>query len=222
MYLNKGFAFRHSKDREATHPQNGARVIHSFHTQKVHSTNSVNEVIMKHESRNKFNLIFVAAIMGWVLAGLPGGAFAQNINTPEHFPDPKFRAAVEKFMGVAPGGAFTAEQAAAKTGELNCASMGITQMKGIEFFRNLTGLQATFNQFTEIDLSNNLKLQDLQTGENRNLRFLDVTKNVELISINMWSHPYIKSIDLSHNIKLEFLYYHHTNISEIDLSKMLD
>ena len=172
---------------------------------------------MKHESRNKFNLIFVAAIMGWVLAGLPGGAFAQNINTPEHFPDPKFRAAVEKFMGVAPGGAFTAEQAAAKTGELNCGGMGITNSKGIEYFINLDTLSAGWNLFTSIDLSKNIGLVTIRLNDNL-LKSLDVSKNINLGYLDIPRNKLI-SIDVSHNQKLIHFWVPHNDISKLDLSK---
>lgn len=36
-------------------------------------------------------------------------SFGQHINTPDNFPDPNFRAFVEEYMGVEPGGEFTAE-----------------------------------------------------------------------------------------------------------------
>ncbi len=44
----------------------------------------------------------------------------QNINTPDNFPDPNFRTAVEVFMRVESGDEFTAENVALMTGPLIC------------------------------------------------------------------------------------------------------
>ncbi|HPP02351.1 MAG TPA: IPT/TIG domain-containing protein [bacterium] len=100
-----------------------------------------------------------------VLTGL-NFVSAQNINTPEHFPDPHFRTAVEWFMEVPEGGAFTAPEAAAKTGMLHCAFMEIQDLKGIEFFTGITGLVCCLNAITHLDLSKNAALEWLDCSFN--------------------------------------------------------
>lgn len=72
----------------------------------------------------------------------------RNINTPENFPDPNFRAAVEEFMGVAPGEAFSAQEAAAKTGPLDCRALGIKDMTGLEYFVRIRRVQCGNNEIT--------------------------------------------------------------------------
>ena len=75
-------------------------------------------------------------------------ALTQNINTPENFPDPNFRAAVEEFMGVEPGGEFTAAEASIKDGRLDCMLRDIKDMTGIELFPSLTVLYCNWNQLS--------------------------------------------------------------------------
>ncbi|MFB3788239.1 MAG: IPT/TIG domain-containing protein [bacterium] len=91
---------------------------------------------------------------------------AQNINTPEQFPDPNFRAAVEWFMEAPEGGAFSAPEAAAKTGTLDCAFLEIQDLKGIEFFTGITGLICPLNSLTSLDLSQNVLLERLDCSFN--------------------------------------------------------
>jgi hypothetical protein len=91
---------------------------------------------------------------------------AQNINTPENFPDPNFRSVIELFMEVAPGGAFSAQEAAAKTGMLDCAFMDVQDMKGIEFFTGVTDLLCYINSLTSLDLSKNVSLEWLDCSFN--------------------------------------------------------
>jgi hypothetical protein len=85
-------------------------------------------------------------------------AWAQNINTEAIFPDPNFRVRAEQFMGVPPGGAFTAVEAAAKTGLLYCHGMNITSFQGIEYFTNLEEFNCEANPITELNLQNNPQL----------------------------------------------------------------
>ena len=89
----------------------------------------------------------VVGVLAWIT--IPRFLAAQNINTPQRFPDPNFRAVVERFMDVQPGGRFTGCQAAAKSGVLRCPNRNIKEMKGIEHFRGITGLNCEKNQLTE-------------------------------------------------------------------------
>jgi len=80
-------------------------------------------------------------------------SFGQHINTPDNFPDPNFRAFVEEYMGVEPGGEFTAEQAGEKTGRLDCSFRNIKLLDGIQFFTGITELNCSFNNLTSLDVS---------------------------------------------------------------------
>ena len=79
-------------------------------------------------------------------------SLAQNINTPENFPDPNFRTVVEEYIGVDPGGEFTAEQVAAVTESFLCVRKEIQDLTGIEYFTNITRLNCSDNALTHFGL----------------------------------------------------------------------
>ncbi len=127
--------------------------------------------------------------------------FAQNINTPDNFPDPNFRSVVEKFMEVIPGGTFSAQDAASKTGMMDCALMDIKDMKGIEFFSGINNLICYINSLTSLDLSKNLSLEWLDCSFNdletlilplhSNLNILDCSFNLLTDIDNLKSQPFL-------------------------------
>ena len=84
-----------------------------------------------------------------------------NINTVANFPDPNFRSAVEEFIGVSHDAPFTAAQAVAKTGTLDCSSRNISYTTGISFFTNISVLNCESNQLTQLNLSGNEALRAL-------------------------------------------------------------
>ena len=96
-------------------------------------------------------------------------------------------------------------------------------VQGIEYFPNLTSLSANGdligNGLTSIDVSRNLKLQELDVNLNKGLKNLDVSKNTELRTL-ICGTTGITSIDVSKNLKLEELLIHNNRgLGSIDLSK---
>ncbi|MFH1743653.1 MAG: hypothetical protein ABIH23_32005, partial [bacterium] len=136
------------------------------------------------------------------------GNALENINTPENFPDPAFRAIVERFMAVPEGGEFTAEQAAAKTGTLTCSSRGVGDMTGLRYLTGLTGLRCLRNALTHLDLSANTALTILLCQENQitaldvsscpNLSRLDCSIN-QLQELNLAGCTALNSLNCSVN-----------------------
>ncbi len=144
-------------------------------------------------------------------------AFTQNINTPENFPDPNFRAAVEAFMKVDPGDEFTEADAKAKTGKFYCESRNIKSVEGIEFFENITVFVCDDNQLTSIDISHNTKLEFFSCSRN-NLTSLDVSQNTALKEeLDCRQNP-ITSLDISNNAKLTRLICVDCKLEELDLT----
>ena len=139
-----------------------------------------------------------------------------NINTEINFPDPNFRAAVEQFMEVTPGGWFTAEQAAKKTGTLSCGYR-IKSLAGIQFFTALTSLSCYSNELTVLDLSKNTALTSLDCGSNK-LTTLDVSKNTALTSLSCAGNQ-LTALDISKNIALADLYCGSNQLTSLDISK---
>ncbi len=111
----------------------------------------------------------------------------------------------------------------------------ITNLSGIEHFTNLTSLVAPDNNIVSADLSQNLKLSNInlrvnnlasiEIGNNNVLNYLklsdnqlttiDVSKNITLPYLEL-NNNRITSIDLSNNILLEDLYLQHNLITNLD------
>ena len=121
-----------------------------------------------------------------------------------------------------------------KVGESN---KRISNLKGIEYFKNLKILNCGYislkdldvskninleelscggNNITSLDISNNIKLKKLYCSENK-LEYLDVSKNTELEEISCVECN-LKSLDVSNNKKLELLYCGENYLTELDLT----
>lgn len=130
-------------------------------------------------------------------------------------------------------------EALAFNGKIDISSQAISDLTGIESFKNLTTLWCAnnlltdidlskndsldelwcaANKFTTIDLSHNLKLRKLTCQNNTLLTTLDISHNTELTFLITVGNP-IEELDLSNNTKLEFVNCSSTQISNIDLSK---
>ncbi len=165
-------------------------------------------------------------------------AFTQNINTVENFPDANFRSAVESFMGVGPGGSFTAAEAAAKTGMFDCSSLGISDLTGIEYFTGIGALNCANNALTSLDVSSNTVLQELQCQHNDVLATLNISGLSDLIylycngnrlsTLDLTDSPNLQrlacgyneldSLDVSTLANLERLYCQHNNLTTLNVS----
>lgn len=117
----------------------------------------------------------------------------------------------------------------------------ITDLTGIEGFTNLTFLSASFNDFTTIDLSNNLKLDSVSLIANL-LTEIDFSKNENLVYVQLESNdlsvvgglsdkPKLKNVQLSFNYLealdvsnsgVEMLFASDNDISNINLNGAKD
>ena len=95
-------------------------------------------------------------------------------------------------------------------------SRKINNILGIEKLINVWQLQMYGNNISEIDLSNNIKLKEVDFRVN-NIKNVDLSKNSKLTKISFTSNN-ISEIDLSNNVNLNDLDLANNNISEIDLS----
>ena len=82
-------------------------------------------------------------------------------------------------MGVEQGRTFTAEQAAQKTGSLQCVKCNISSLAGIQFFTGITELFCGGNPLNSLDVSTNVALTSL-VCPSCSLNALDVSQNNEL------------------------------------------
>ena len=123
-----------------------------------------------------------------------------NINTT-NFPDAKFRAFL---IAEYPSGVITTAQLNART-SLELQELGISNLKGIEFFPNLTLLRCQDNNLSSVDLSHNTKLVLLNLAYNK-LVSVSLTNNTELEQLYIQSNPSLTSLNVSDHSKLKLLY----------------
>ncbi|MFH1742000.1 MAG: hypothetical protein ABIH23_23610, partial [bacterium] len=160
-------------------------------------------------------IAFIAiAVLLWFM--IPKFLAAQNINIPARVPDPNLRKAIEKFMGIEPGGRIAVSQAAAKTGMFHCSGQRIKNLKGIEYFTGITILRCAQNQLTTLDVSNNTALTELVCSHNELTR-LDISDNPLLVRLDC-SVNRLTSLDLSKALALIRLDCSVNQLSELDLS----
>ena len=122
--------------------------------------------------------------------------------------------------------------------ELRINDRDVTSLAGIEHFTELVSLHAAMNNISELDMSNNHKLQDLYVGDNQ-LSSLIVGNNPELVNLfcdnnkltllDVSGCPMLErlgasgkrltSIDVTNNPALIYLSTMGSPITEIDVSK---
>ena len=109
-----------------------------------------------------------------------------------NFPDYHFRNMLsQNYYGA--DGVLTDEEIM-RIKELNLNSCDISNLKGIEYFTELTTLYCHYNHLTSLDLSKNTKLTALGCMGNQ-LTSLDVSKNTELKWLNC-SNNQIKGVEM--------------------------
>jgi Leucine-rich repeat (LRR) protein len=117
-------------------------------------------------------------------------------------------------------GIISQEEAAKAKSILITTNMSIASIEGIQYFTNLTTLWCTNNQLTQVDLSKNTKLEDLDLLSNK-LTSIDVSACTELDRLRV-SENSLTTLDVSKNAKIEILDFdYNSGITSIDLSNIL-
>ncbi|GHV06865.1 hypothetical protein FACS1894217_06430 [Clostridia bacterium] len=93
----------------------------------------------------------------------------------------------------------------------------ISSLSGIEYFTGLTELYCSFNEITELDLSQNTALTRLE-ADNNALTKLDVSKNTALTALWLF-HNELPVLDVSKNTALTDLVGSFNQLKTIDVSK---
>ncbi len=125
-----------------------------------------------------------------------------------NFPDKNFRDVVKTFD--TDDNNILSDTEIATVKEIECKRMGITSLKGIEYFTALEDLYCYDNELTELDLSQNIKLEELNCSTNR-LTVLDLSQNPKLkmvicsdnalIALNLSSNSKLTNLNASGNIR---------------------
>ena len=186
--------------------------------------------------RKKYLCAIVGLGMMLGLGGCKSRDVAINSTT---FPDEKFRDYVKEYCDEDSNGKLSSEEIGA-TQRLHLVALGVSDLKGIEVFTNLKILNCSENQLTELDLSQNPKVNMISAGGNQltkvdvsgleelsylkcpdnQLSELDVSKNACLVDLDVAGNQ-LKHLDLSQNPELEFLECGKNPLEGMDVSNNL-
>ena len=128
--------------------------------------------------------------------------------------DPIFAAAVREIINK-PTGPITAEDVE-EINELDVSSMGIESLEGIEYFIGLKELDCSWNELTELDVSNNTALTYIYCFTNQ-LTELDVSNNTALTSLSC-SDNQLETLNVSGATELRILYCSDNQLEELNVS----
>ena len=194
---------------------------------------------MKQRFSKRTRLVSALLTLAMVFTFLPFSAFAAAQTyvplNDKCFPDETFRKYLEQFDKDGDGYLNDTERS---IGDLDVTSQHIANLKGIEYFTNLTRLYCKDNKLTKLDLSGNAKLQQVYCSSNKleqlnlsgnsQMRIVECYDNENLTTLDVSSNPYLKilrcsnnnlsELDLSHNPDLEILNCNNNKFSELDLS----
>ena len=131
------------------------------------------------------------------------------------FPDPAFREYVKTFDTGKNGKLSNAELNAVD--DIECYEMGVTNLKGIEYFPALRTLNCAKNNLTSLDLSQNAALENLYCSENH-LTSLDLSNNPALYYL-ICSDNQLTSLDLSKNTGVYVIEVKNNRLTKLDVSK---
>ena len=123
------------------------------------------------------------------------------------FADPKFKTYLLENFDANSDGEISEDEALDVT-EIDCSYMQITSLSGIEYFTNLTSLNASYNRIETLDLRNNSKLTEVDVMSNlltslhveglSALELLDCSSN-KLAELNVTASKDLKVLNCSNN-----------------------
>lgn len=132
------------------------------------------------------------------------------------FPDKVFRDYVSEQFDTNKDGELSVDERE-QAYYINLRNSGLTNMKGVECFPNLVYLYVDNNNLTELNVSKNTELRDLECGNNQ-LKQLDVSSNTKLTSINIYGSS-VTGLNVSKNTELKTLAVSGNPIMKLDLSQ---
>ena len=106
-----------------------------------------------------------------------------------NFPDANFRSYL---LSQYPSGTITTSQLNARD-SLYLYNKGISDLKGVEYFTQLTYLMCYSNNLTSVDVSQNTKLTYLNLGYNK-LTSINVSSNTALQELSVWDRSSVPNM----------------------------
>ncbi|MBR3056420.1 MAG: DUF4214 domain-containing protein [Clostridiales bacterium] len=174
---------------------------------------------MKKLIRITGTILFAAALMAvpWVAGSRTVRADDVAIDET-NFPDESFRNYLLSQDYGSDGILTEAEIADVK--EIDVRKQSISDLKGIEYFTELTELQCYDNQLTSLDVSKNADLEILDCS-NTQLTSLDVSNHTKLKRLEC-SNNQLTKLDVSGCTALESLYCVNNQLTSLDVSESED
>lgn len=131
----------------------------------------------------------------------------------KNFPDPNFRNYIKTYKAGGKNVLTVEQQRNVTTIEIN--NKGVSDLKGIEAFPNLTELDCGNNSIQKLDLRQNLMLRKLICNKNQ-LTQLDLSKNPQIYHL-ICSGNQLKQLDVSHLEDLVTLDCSHNDLEQLDV-----
>ena len=131
-----------------------------------------------------------------------------------NFPDANFR---NYLLAQSYGeDAILTDEEIAAVKEMDVNNKNIANLKGIEFFTELTHLNCSSNSLTSLNVANLTKLRELDCHQNK-LKSLDVSKSTKLVYIRCEDNQ-LTSLDVSNNTALDWLWCTANQLTSLDVS----
>ena len=131
----------------------------------------------------------------------------------KNFPDANFRNYIKTYKAGSSDVLTVEQQRNVTTIEIN--NKGVSDLKGIEAFPNLTELDCGNNSIQNLDLRQNPKLRKLICNKNQ-LTHLNLSKNPDIYYLNC-SENQLKQLDVSHLNDLTNLDCSHNDLEQLDV-----
>lgn len=155
-----------------------------------------------------YNQPLLAAALHYTLEGIP--------IDEAHFPDANFRAYVAKDLDPN-GDLWLTPQEIAAVEEISCAERGIASLQGIACFSNLDYLDCSYNQLSNLDLSGNALLTELDCSCNETLAALDLSALPDFELLTCSGCILLTQLDLRNNPELTELDCRECALTALDL-----
>ena len=155
-----------------------------------------------------YNEPLLAAALHYTLEGIPIDDL--------HFPDANFRAYVAKDLDPT-GDLWLTPQEIAAVEEISCAERGIASLQGIACFSKLDYLDCSYNQLSNLDLSGNALLTELDCSCNETLTALNLSALPDFELLTCSGCILLKQLDLRNNPELTELDCRECALTALDL-----
>ena len=132
-----------------------------------------------------------------------------------NFPDARFREVLFTFDTNRNG--YLAQDEMDAVTMIRCIKKGVTNLEGIQNFKNLKVLMVNDNEITKVNLQFNPNLEIVYLNNNK-LTSLDVSHNAKLEVLVCFGNQ-LPSLDISRNPSLKTLQCQNNNIRYLSLSK---